>query len=303
MQDQKLITSGNGTSTDATVTTIPTVVSTKSTFPYGPENIQSWIIKHKSGASVRYVMLDHQATYPKSSAFNGPTPSSTVYGHQSYSAYCSHSPEPTFDPIFEGKNEKGEDIRLFIADVQGCKKNWKKFDYLLDCGDILSSYDIAPTRILTGDPVLSAKLGKYSTAGAEHCRVLRIDWLDRKAPELDVEFWPTLAANIKGNVLCACQGGHGRSGTSLVCLMMCLSDYTGLEAITHLRACHCPRAIESVFQHDYIDELSVFLGRDGGSHAGVGAITSYREEFLKSTNPFSASAQAILKASKPKDVK
>ena len=77
-----------------------------------------------------------------------------------------------------------------------------------------------------------------------------------------------------------CQGGHGRSGTALTALMMVLTPtYNCADAILHLRAVHCPRAIESKEQHEYLDKLAVSLGRKGNSGELVG-VANYRERFL-----------------------
>jgi hypothetical protein len=190
------------------------------------------------------------------------------------SDWCKH--DPADDPIFAG-----EKVDLYIADGPGCRVHHDEFDFVLDCGDILTLSFSNRRELLSGDADLVKKLNKHNTlVKEEKARILKIDWYDRKAPNLAPAFWVDLAKQLKGTALTACQGGHGRSGTALVCLMMVLNEeYTPADAITHLRAMHCPRAIESKEQHVYINNVGGYLGRAKDVEA-VTQITDFRSAFL-----------------------
>ena len=65
---------------------------------------------------------------------------------------------------------------------------------------------------------------------------------------------------------------------------MCyIPSYTPLDAFIHLRAVHCPRAIESTAQHKYINEVGIALGREGNMPA-LGNVHNYKEAFEQSKN-------------------
>lgn len=251
-------------------------------FPYSLEDLKCWVVKRRTGEVVRY-SLSNESGIPGFTTKSGATTSTNSYtrGLSSYSDWCHHDPKP--EPTWEWKKKGGQfhPMRLFIADAKGMRDNKDKFDIVVDCGDVLSdNYAERRNGLLVGDTTLVNKLNKYSLAGVEGPRVLKIDWDDRKAPLLHPEFWPDLAAILSGDVIINCMGGHGRSGTALVCLMMVMNpDYGSADAITHLRAVHCPRAIESLEQHKYIDEVADFLGREANSHI-VSNVTNFKERFL-----------------------
>ena len=242
-------------------------------FPYSLADIKYWIVKRRTGEIVRYTLTD---TAQIAGAARSSAASSTAAYSGSLGQWCKH--DLTSEPIFiSGKT------RLFICDSMGAKAAKDKVDFLIDGGDVISLAYARPNLrgILDGDDKLSAKLAEHNTASLDGSRVLKIEWMDRKAPLLEPGFWPALAKMVSGDVMTACQGGHGRSGTALVCLMMVLNpEYDASDAITHLRAMHCPRAIESYEQHNYIDEVATHLGRKANA-SDVHSISSFKEAFLK----------------------
>ena len=146
---------------------------------------------------------------------------------------------------------------------------------------MISLWDAERGEILSGDVNLTQTLRPYR-APRFFSRVLKIDWEDRAAPDVLPEFWVELNKRLVGDVMTCCQGGHGRSGTALVCLLLVNApDYDARDAIVHLRASHCPRAIESAVQHDYIDDVAKFLGREPNALA-VREITDYKAAFATS---------------------
>jgi hypothetical protein len=284
--------------TDAT--TPPSTPAISTFFPYALDDLKYWVVKRKTGEIVRYT-LTPDATVP-SKATGNTTVLNLVkpVAHTAYSLgeWCKHDPKP--DPVWAHKGKKGGkyplDIKLFIADAPGARAHKEKFDFCIDGGDVISDiYAERSSSILSGDADLATALDKYTLSTMDGPRVLKVAWNDRKAPFLHPEFWGDFASLIYGNVLTICQGGHGRSGTSLVCLMMVLNpEYGAADAITHLRAMHCPRAIESYEQHGYIDEVADFLKRKADS-SSVHSITNFKEAFLKLDRPSAKPYQTRLK--------
>ena len=248
-------------------------------FPFALEDLQYWVIKRKDGMVVKYRVVgpteksgNHSITGP----YRPPTKAPSL---PSLGAWCHHN--PATDPVWVGNG-----VDLYIADASGCRGFKDEFNFLLDCGDILPLSYVrgSADAKLDGDPELIKLLNKWSIPDKATPRCIKIDWDDRAAPPLKFEFWPALSKkleNVGGTVLTACQGGHGRSGTSLVCLMMVMNpEYSPADAIIHLRAIHCPRAIESGVQHEYIGAFGAFLGRENDIDR-VKGVVDFKAEFMK----------------------
>ncbi len=251
-------------------------------FPFQLDDLLYWVMKRKDGMVVKYrvvgphegpVRLDNgtktQLVFPAGAAR---TSGSTHYGE-----WCKH--DPAEEPVWTDPQ-----LDLYIANANGCRGYRNDFDIVLDCGNIL------PLGVIMGgpgDPTLQGDKGfvnalsKFATtAPTKVPKFVKIDWDDREAPPLKFEFWPALYKRSNGTLLTACQGGHGRSGTSLVCLMMVANpDYTPADAIIHLRAIHCSRAIESIAQHKYIGEFGAFLGRPNDIER-VSGVKDFKAEFM-----------------------
>lgn len=264
----------------------PTVGEAEKIFPFTLEDLAYWVVKRKDGVTVKYTVVgpgDRMAgttvsnsggTSNWSKATNAAMSQTGIV--KSLGAWCHHDPKG--EPIWDGGK-----VRIWIADAVGCRSHYHQFDYVLDCGDILTLSTLRTWGKLEGDEGLTEVLEPFVIGAEAPTHVLKIDWDDRKAPPLDITAWAALAKHFKeveGSILTACQGGHGRSGTSLVCLMMALNpEYTPYDAVVHLRAMHCPRAIESKEQHEYINEVGIALGRKGNV-AEVGTVTNFKEAFL-----------------------
>jgi len=255
-------------------------------FPFHLSDLVCWVVKTKSGMTIKYSVKPATALQGKEGGRRQAVV--TTYPSTSLSAYCKH--DSPLHPTFEVKEGENPILHLRIADGVGAKDAFKKGieDLIMDCGDVLWESEIK--GCLGGDQELVAALSKY--AGTASTRVLKVKWADRQEPDVDPNFWPALAELLKEEgrkmfaqtgtpfrVLANCQGGHGRSGTAVVCLMMALSDYSPLDAITHLRAIHCARAIESKAQHDYINTVGALLGRVENAHEAEG-VKSYKDRFL-----------------------
>jgi hypothetical protein len=277
-------------------------------FPFSLADITGWIIKRKDGTVIKTIIASGDAQKQPVSTVRFPQ-TSTVW-NKSYSAWCDHEPHPEKDaPIFQA-----EGIGLWVGDCLGAKKSWKEFDLCIDGGNVLDvpgEYDLP---LLYGDPKLKAALSRYLTQkpaskpqeGAT--RILKIRWADRNAPPAVPEFWDKLLEEIRAmrdkggfsdtnplRVMTICQGGHGRSGSAAAILTMLLSDYTPLDALTHIRAMHCARAIESKIQHEYLNEIADHLGRPANALEAEG-VSSFKARLLKMTSKWAEAAQARLKA-------
>lgn len=267
-------------------------------FPFTLNELDSWIVKRKDGTVVKYILDTDdrdrvRALVDVDRQLPARTATATTAGYVSagtVSAYCHHNPKD--EPAWEDPNGK---FSLHPADEYGVKTDKHKFDMVLDAGSVIAAF--MPAKTLYGDPEICGALSKYDTSETAP-RIVRFDWLDRQAPDLEPAFWPALIPYLKGRVIVNCQGGHGRTGTIMVCLMMVQTDYSALDAITHLRAVHCPRAIESVVQHQYINQVAAYLGREANA-LDDDKVKNFKQRFLDEvTSEFAKPYQARLKGVK-----
>lgn len=91
-----------------------------------------------------------------------------------------------------------------------------------------------------------------------------IDWNDRGKPPVPFTFWKHLvadlrAATVESNLIINCAGGHGRTGTALVCIAHHAEIIPAdTDAVVWLRSLYCPEAVESSSQLDYLRERGVY---------------------------------------------
>lgn len=252
----------------STTTTTPTA-----SFPYFLSDIDYWVVRRKDGTVAKF-SLGNTGEVKGGQARTVPTSATQQFPlHSSLSAYCRHEGK---EPVFET-----DTFTMYIADSPGVKKEKHNFDIIIDCGDVFFPSEFKVKPLLEGEEGLVRALSKHQLIGGygPTAKLLQIDWLDRQAPKLSPAFWPDLAKRLKGDVVINCQGGHGRSGTGLVCLLMATHPaYSPLDGIIQLRALHCPRAIESVVQHEYLNEVAAYLKRPQNALHDA-EIKNYREEF------------------------
>ena len=249
-------------------------------FPFKLGDLLYWVVKRKDGTVAKFVLVNEKE-YPHQ------TPQQPV--KKQLSAFCSHDAR---DPVFVCN-----EFALYIGDSSGARRMWQQFDFAIDGGNVLNvnSNNRSYTPLLAGDEDLVAALQGYAAEPAQPpTKVLQIDWNDREAPEVIPEFWVALSKLLYGDVMTCCQGGHGRSGTALAALMLVMSpDYSAQDAIVHLRANHCPRAIESLAQHTYLDTLATYLGRVADS-AEAEKVTDYKAAFTSSMKPTAVAFRKFL---------
>lgn len=268
-------------------------------FPFQLEDIQHWIIKKKDGTVVKYSLVtaaDIQKDTKKAAPPVKQANYYTTYPKSGYGSWCKHSPDPTTDdPIFS--NGK---INLFVGDNPGAKDHTDKFDVVLDGGGVIDIGYSEGVPDIYGDRGFTALLSKHTywdiiarqkqaeKADNGKARIIKLHWADRAAPPVTPEFWDAFYAELckiqKGlkrplNVMTVCQGGHGRSGSACVILMMLMTDYTPLDALTHIRAIHCARAIESKVQHEYLNKIAKHLNRAENALEAEN-VKSYKDRLL-----------------------
>jgi len=85
---------------------------------------------------------------------------------------------------------------------------------------------------------------------------IKIDWDDQGAPDLPRAFWIELVNSLRKerrDIVVACVGGHGRTGTALS--ILCNLILKEKDPITFIRKHYCEEAVESQRQINYIEEI------------------------------------------------
>lgn len=273
-------------------------------FPFKLENLKSWTLKRTDGTVTKFVLSSTALVGTKTESgisrlplSSSQTQNRTVSG---YGSYCAHTPGSIPSAIFE--RPEGP-LKLWVANMSGARTTKDKFEFVIDAGDIISLYSGNYTsKLLDGDPELVAALNPYGVE-IPKTRLLKIDWNDRAAPDVIPEFWTRLNEIIYGDVMTCCVGGHGRSGTTFTCLLLNNApDYDALDAIIHLRAVHCPRAIESIVQHEYINDVATYLGREANAKQ-ASQISDYKAAFMNSTKPTAIATRKYLGWDKVEETK
>lgn len=279
-------------------------MSTESVFPFKLEDLKYWVIKRRDGTVTKFVYQDNgyisREGKVDATPYTAPVKPNIhiTDNHVSFSKWCAHDPDPS-KPLFVTQDGL---MTLNVGDAVGIRKMQDKFDFIIDCGDVLTPWTINKRNlVLNGDPEMIQHLKGFVTKpqaeySAPPYRLLKIDWTDRDMPDLEPGFWSTLNSLLSGKVQINCQGGHGRSGTGFCCLLMVNApDYTPADAIIHLRALHCPRAIESGIQWNYINEVGLYLGRDGDI-ARARKVSNFKDAFAQSEKPTAIRIKNLLKA-------
>lgn len=137
------------------------------------------------------------------------------------------------------------------AGIESCIPEFTEPALIVDCSNFFGA-----SKLLV--PPGFESLSKY----ALQLPILQIPWPDGSLPEVQPEFWQELVRLLPaGNVYVCCAGGHGRTGTALAALrLLSLPATTVREAILEIRKMHCPEAIESEQQIDYLYDLGRLIG-------------------------------------------
>ena len=86
---------------------------------------------------------------------------------------------------------------------------------------------------------------------------ITLDWPDGGLPPVKASFWRALieacaAQNVP--LVIHCIGGHGRTGTALASILIAYS-IPAEDAIEYVREKHCTKAIETLAQERYLEDL------------------------------------------------
>jgi len=145
------------------------------------------------------------------------------------------------DPISKLKFYGGGDYRGLII---------YKGHLILDVGANISSEVLYDN--LSAD---TKELQKYNTTP-----VIRLRWFDYSVPSLPFAFWTDLLDVIraeKRDVICACMGGHGRTGTILSILGAITEGIPpNICPVSFIREHYCKNAVESLSQILYIEKMT-----------------------------------------------
>lgn len=84
---------------------------------------------------------------------------------------------------------------------------------------------------------------------------IHMRWPDFSTPEVPPTFWSYLLKQVGEQgyktVVFTCDGGHGRTGTALACILVA-QGWPAAEAMDFIREGYCKEAIETESQEDYI---------------------------------------------------
>ena len=273
-------------------------------FPFRIEDLKSWTIKRTDGTVTKFI-LSNSVTSSKNANTNDdditaltlPGGAYSGYRKSNYNlaGYCSHTPGKEPLVTFTRPPDSPVDyLSLWVGNMGGAKITKDAFNFVIDCGDIFTLWQTKGQDTLSGDSQLAEALNPF-TKQYSLTRVLKVDWDDRAAAPLHPQFWEELNKLIYGDVMTCCVGGHGRSGTAFVSLLLANApDYDALDALVHCRAVHCPRAIESVAQHEYINEVAKYFGREENAKESS-KIQNYKAAFLASKKPTAIRTREELK--------
>lgn len=125
------------------------------------------------------------------------------------------------------------------------------YDFYVNCtGSTASYHHVIPegmrSALLNGVP---------DESGESH--ELLLDWDDMKAPRINPLFWKRLMDYVRTNklhILVFCVGGHGRTGTALVSMLIALGWHRK-HAVKWLRKRYCNKVVETDVQVEYLKRV------------------------------------------------
>lgn len=85
--------------------------------------------------------------------------------------------------------------------------------------------------------------------------ILQLDWPDMGVAPATIDFWLALWDMLPERTVTACMGGHGRTGTALVAMIIASGGMDYYEALKHVRTTHCEEAVETLSQEQYLHRL------------------------------------------------
>lgn len=154
---------------------------------------------------------------------------------------CDHYPQH----VIAGTDRKWG---VWAGKKDDCKASAHQYNVVLNLtyGSIKQTHDI---------PI--PELSEFSDWSCPY-KEIRLDWPDYGIVYLPRSFWEKLTKYLVDNgykMLVFCQGGHGRTGTAIACLMVVGLGFTTAEAVTWVRNHYCKEAIETQGQINYIKQI------------------------------------------------
>ena len=86
---------------------------------------------------------------------------------------------------------------------------------------------------------------------------IAIEWRDMSLPNLSRTTWLSIVSEIRRlnkDVIVACVGGHGRTGTTLAILAGLMLDID--DPISFIRSSYCNKAVETKKQSEYVCKIT-----------------------------------------------
>ena len=140
-----------------------------------------------------------------------------------------------------------------IAGSTAYKVPWedKELKLVVDCSDSASAPSNAEF-VKSGPQIYLEAISGKELPPAD---VIKLKWTDGGAPRALPTFWKALWDVLpSGLTVFCCVGSHGRTGTAF-CALLIANGWTPKDAITTVRELHCPKAVETQAQIDYLMDM------------------------------------------------
>lgn len=184
---------------------------------------------------------------------NGVAPSKPAYsGYQNNNSGGSYqSCKYTHDGRDLIISDKSRGVQ--IAGSTAYKVPWddRELKLVIDCADSASAP--SNTEFVKSGPQIY--LDAISGKELPSADVIKLKWNDGGAPRALATFWKALWDVLpSGLTVICCVGSHGRTGTAMSALLIA-NGWSAKEAITTVRELHCPKAVETKAQVEYLEDM------------------------------------------------
>ena len=160
--------------------------------------------------------------------------------------------------VWESHKHYGDDVifefdgkKLYASNQYSIDEKSGKWDLIIDLAGVVTIP--RPSEFIRNDsPKRFHGLKPYLDVDEPlPSEVLRLFWTDMSIPPCGVDFWIKLWEMLPEKTVIACMGGHGRTGTCIVSLMIAAGE-DFYEALEHVRKEHCHKAVETLSQEKYL---------------------------------------------------
>lgn len=152
--------------------------------------------------------------------------------------------------IFESEGKQ-----LFAGNGRGVNEYSGAWDLIIDLANNI--WDQPKSAIKDKSSQRFRILDKHLAAPRQiKSELLSLDWPDGGIIGGNLDFWIGLWDLLPPKTVMMCIGGHGRTGTCMIALMIAAGeDY--YDALDTVRKQHCDRAVETITQTRYLHSLYV----------------------------------------------